>query len=220
MSRLSDRDRATKETAESLQKVAKSLDLQRLTQLSLPEVEAVVDLVAKIIPAGNVPGMILSGLTRISGENVQPQKARQDINILFNEVSIFLEQIKYGAFFAGPAGIIWGYQNLLWLAGKDPESAFPEGIWQFYVDYALREDTARHANETHGFDTVLHQNKIRLSEVDRLTAWVMASVMALHPYYSLLTSEWYERTASWLLQGSDKHHRYLRQLGKTKAVHT
>ena len=49
MSRLSDRDRATKETAESLQKVAKSLDLQRLTQLSLPEVEAVVDLVAKII---------------------------------------------------------------------------------------------------------------------------------------------------------------------------
>ena len=95
MRRLSDRDRATKETAESLQKVAKSLDLQRLTQLSLPEVEAVVDLVAKIIPAGNVPGMILSGLTRISGENVQPQKARQDINILFNEVSIFLEQVNY-----------------------------------------------------------------------------------------------------------------------------
>lgn len=195
-----DQDRATKDTAENLQKVARSLALERLTQLSLPEVDAVVDEVAKIIPAGNVPGMILSGLTRISGRNVQPQKAKQDINILFNEVSIFLEQIKYGAFFAGPAGIIWGYQNLLKLAGKDPESAFPEGVWQFYVDYALREDTARHANETHGFDTILDQNKIHLTDTDRLTAWVMASVMCLHQYNSLLASEWYERSATWLLQ--------------------
>jgi len=196
----SDKERATIETVESLQKVARSLARQKLTQLSLPEVDAVIDQVAKIIPAGNVPGMILSGLTRISGKNVQPQKAKQDINILFKEVSNFLEQIKYGAFFAGPAGIIWGYQNLLKLAGKDPESAFPEGVWQFYVDYALREDTARHANETHGFDTILDQNKIRLTETDRLTAWVMASVICLHQYHSLLASEWYERTASWLLQ--------------------
>ena len=144
--------------------------------------------------------MILSGLTRISGRNIQPQKAKQDINILFKEVSIFLEQIKYGAFFAGPAGIIWGYQSLLKLAGKDPESAFPEGVWQFYVDYALREDTARHASETKGFDTVLSQNRIRLTAVDRVTAWVMASVTILHQYHSLLASEWYERTSAWLLQ--------------------
>jgi hypothetical protein len=192
--------RATQETVENLQQVAKSLDLRRLTKLSLPEIDAVVDLVAKVVPAGNVPGMILSGLTRISGNKVQPQKARQDINILFREVSNFFEQAKYGAVFAGPAAIIWGYQNLLRLAGKDPESAFPEGIWQFYVDYALREDTARHANETHGFDTALEQNDIRLSSVDRLTAWVMASVTCLHQYHSLLASEWYERTALWSFQ--------------------
>ncbi len=192
--------RATQETVENLQQVAKSLDIRKLTKLSLPEIDAVVDLVAKVIPAGNVPGMILSGLTRMSGRNVQPQKARQDINILFKEVSVFFEQAKYGAVFAGPAAIIWGYQNLLRLAGKDPDSAFPEGVWQFYVDYALREDTARHANETHGFDTLLKQDNIRLSSVDRLTAWVMASVMCLHQYHSLLASEWYERTALWSLQ--------------------
>ena len=193
-------ERATIETVESLQKVARSLARQKLTQLTLPEVDAVVDQVAKIIPAGNVPGMILSGLTRISGKNVQPQKAKQDINILFKEVPSFLEHMKYQALFATPARIIWGYQNLLKLAGKDPESAFPEGIWQFYVDYALREDTARHANETHGFDTILHANNIHLNKVDRLTAWVMASVMCLHQYHSLLASEWYERTSLWLLQ--------------------
>ncbi len=195
-------ERATKATTENLQVVAKSLASQRLTKLTLPEVDAVVDLVAKVIPAGNVPGMILSGLTRISGTRVQPQKARQDINILFREVSLFFEQAKYGAVFAGPAAIIWGYQNLLKLAGKDPESAFPEGIWQFYVDYALREDTARHANETHGFDTLLNQNNIHLSNADRLTAWVMAAVTCLHQYQSLLANEWYERAALWLLQES------------------
>jgi len=195
-----DQERATIETVESLQKVARSLARQKLTQLTLPEVEAVVDQVAKIIPAGNVPGMILSGLTRISGKNVQPQKAKQDINILFKEVPGFLEQMKYRAFFATPARIIWGYQNLLKLAGKDPESAFPEGVWQFYADYALREDTARHACETQGFDTVLNQNKVRLTTVDRVSAWVMAAVTCLHQYHSLLASEWYERTATWLLQ--------------------
>jgi hypothetical protein len=194
-------ERATQATVQNLQLVAKSLTDQRLTKLSLPEVDAVVDLVAKVIPAGNVPGMILSGLTQISGSHVQPQKARQDINILFKEVSLFfVEQAKYGTMFVGPAAIIWGYQNLLKLAGKDAESAFPEGLWQFYVDYALREDTARHANETHGFDTLLKQHQIKLSPVDRLTAWCMASVTTLHQYHTLLASEWYERTSLWLLQ--------------------
>ncbi len=49
MSPISDQQRATKETAENLQRVAKSLALQKLTQLSLPEVDAVVEQVAKII---------------------------------------------------------------------------------------------------------------------------------------------------------------------------
>ncbi len=200
MSSNSNYERATQETAENLQTIAKSLALQKLTKLSLPEVDAVVGLVAKVIPAGNVPGMILSGLTRISGNRVQPQKARQDINILFKEALLFFEQAKYGAIFAGPAAIIWGYQNLLKLAGKDQESAFPEGIWQFYVDYALREDTARHANETYGFDSLLEQNNIQLNEVDRLTAWAMSAVTCLHQYQALLAGEWYERTALWFLQ--------------------
>ena len=209
-------DRATRETAENLQVIAKSLALQKLTKLSLPQIEAVVDLVAKVIPAGNVPGMILSGLSRISGNNVQPQKARQDINILFNEVSLFFEQAKYSAVFAGPAAIIWGYQNLLKLAGKDPESAFPEGVWQFYVEYALREDSARHASETHGFDTLLNRHAIQLNTIDRLTAWVMASVTCLHQYNSLLESEWHERTTLWFLQEATGENDLYKNWGEQK----
>jgi len=193
-------DQAARATIEDLQAVTRLLDSRRLTKLTLPEIDAVVDLVGKVIPAGNVPGMILSGLTNMSGNHVQPQKARQDINILFNEVALFIERAKFGTVFGGPAAIIWGYQNLLRLAGKDEESAFPEGIWQFYVDYALREDTARHANETQGFDLLLDQNNIKLDEVDRLTAWVMAAITCLHQYQQLLANEWYERTSLWLLQ--------------------
>ncbi|MEP6895726.1 MAG: hypothetical protein ABI986_08985, partial [Chloroflexota bacterium] len=196
---------ATQATIDDLQAIAKA---RRLTRLTLPEIDAVIEQVGKVIPAGNVPGMILSGLTNISGNHVQPQKARQDINILFSEVSLFYEKAKFTTVFGGPAAVIWGYQNLLKLAGKNSETAFPEGIWQFYVDYALREDTARHANETHGFDTLLNQNKIQLIKVDRLTAWVMAAVTCLHQYHQLLANEWYERTALWLLEGTHEKDLY------------
>jgi hypothetical protein len=187
-------------TANDLEKVAKTLPVQQLSKLTLPEIDAVVDLVAQVIPAGNVPGMILSGLTRLPGRHLPLQKVQQDINILFKEVGLFVDHAMYGALFAGPAAIIWGYQNLLKLAGKDIESSFPEGAWQFYVDYALREDTARHANETHGFDTMLRQHGIRLSAVDRLTAWTMTSIMCLHQFNALLANEWHERVATTLLK--------------------
>lgn len=184
---------ASEFTEKDLKTVA--LKSQQLSRLTLPEVEAVVQLISKIMPAGNVPGMILSGLSRLPGRRIPLQKLKQDVNALFSGVEQILDQAVYGAFFAGPAAVLWGYQNLLRLAGKDPESAFPEGAWQFYVDYALREDTARHANETHGFDTLLKQNNIHLNEIDRLTAWVMASVTCLHQYYALLQNEWMERVS-------------------------
>ncbi|HCB01212.1 MAG TPA: hypothetical protein DEP19_02415 [Anaerolineae bacterium] len=190
----------TEMTAKDLRTVAKNISSQQLSRLTLPEVEAVVQLVSKIMPAGNVPGMILSGLARLPGRKIPIQKLKQDVNALFSGVEQVLDQAVYGAFFAGPAAVLWAYQNLLKLAGKDPESAFPEGAWQFYVDYALREDTARHANETHGFDTLLKQNNIYLNEVDRLTAWVMASVNCLHQYHALLQNEWMERVSIALLE--------------------
>ncbi len=194
---------ATQSTANDLRTVAKAISVQQLSRLSLPELEAVVDLISKIVPAGNVPGMILSGLARLPGRRIPIQKMQQDVNALFSGVEQILDSAISGAVFAGPAAIIWGYQNLLKLAGKDPESAFPEGVWQFYAGYALREDTARHANETHGFDTLLNQHNIRLSAVDRLTAWFMASVMCLHQYNDLLKNEWTERVSISTLEESD-----------------
>lgn len=192
--------KASELTAKDLRTVAKTISAQQLSRLTLPEIEAVVQLVSRVVPAGNVPGMILSGLARLPGRRIPIQKMRQDVNALFSGVEQILDQAVFGAFYAGPAAVLWGYQNLLKLAGKDPESAFPEGAWQFYVNYALREDTARHANETHGFDTLLNQHHVPLSPADRLTAWVMAGVTCLHQYHALLANEWQERVSISLLE--------------------
>ena len=200
MSKKPGYQKAAELTARDLKSVAHKPSVRQLSRLTLPEIEAAVDLVSKIIPAGNVPGMILSGLSRLPGRRIPTPKTRQDVNALFSGVEQVLDSAMYGAFFAGPAAVIWGYQNLLKLAGKDPSSAFPEGVWQFYADYALREDTARHTNETHGFDTLLRQHNIQLCPADRLTARLMASITCLHQYDELLKNEWYERVAISLLE--------------------
>jgi len=187
-------------TADNLKTVAEAASARSLSRLSLPEVEAVVEQVARLIPAGNVPGMILSGLVRLSGSRVVPHKTvKRDINLLFKGVAQTLDAAVYGTFFAGPAAVIWGYQQLLRLSGKNLDDAFPEGVWQFYVDYAMRDDTARHANETHGFDALLNRQQIRLSAAGRITAWVMAAIYCLHQYDALLTNEWRERVYTYLL---------------------
>ncbi len=191
---------ATIKTAGNLRTIAYSLAAEGLSRLTLPEVDAAIDLVAQVVPAGNVPGIILSGLARLSGRAPSNDVIKRDIDMLFKGVEQVLDRAVYGAFFAGPAAVIWGYQNLLQLAGRDPDDAFPEGTWQFYVDYALREDTARHANETHGFDTLVKQHGLQLSRVDRITAWAMAAIHCLHQYDALLANEWRERVHIHLLR--------------------
>jgi hypothetical protein len=188
---------ASTETDKELRAIAETLAKENLSRLSLPEVDAAVKLVAQVVPAGNVPGMILSALARMQGRK---PAARQDVNALFKGMEQMLDKAVFNAVFAAPARVIYAYQNLLRLAGKNIDESFPEGAWQFYVDYALREDTARHANETHGFDTLLNANNIKLGAVDRLTAWTMAAIACLHSLPALLTNEWRERMSISLLQ--------------------
>ncbi|MBN2002593.1 MAG: hypothetical protein JXA21_04485 [Anaerolineae bacterium] len=191
---------ASLKTGSDLKTVARSLQARDLSRLSLPEIEAVSDLVARVVPAGNVPGVILSVLSRAPGRKPPMQTVRRDINLLLKGVEQTLDRVVYLAFFGGPAAAILAYQNLLKMVGKDPEGAFPDGTWQFYVEYALRDDTARHTNETCGFDALLTQHHVRLREVDRITAWVMTSIHCLHQYHALLENEWRERVYSHLLR--------------------
>ncbi|RME77541.1 MAG: hypothetical protein D6784_03540 [Chloroflexi bacterium] len=193
-------EEASIKTASQLRNIAHSRLVSELSTLSLPEIDEIVDLVARVIPAGNVPGVILNGLLRQQGSAPPPDTARRDINLIFRGIKQTLDKAVYGAAFAGPAAVLWGYQNLLKLAGKDPAQAFPDGVWQFYVTYALREDSARHANETRGFDAALARRGIRLSRVDRCTAWLMTAIHTLHRYDVHLRNEWRERVYTHLLR--------------------
>ena len=189
----------SEDTAESLKAIARSRAVQENTRLSLPEINSVAELIARVAPASNVPSIILKGLARLPGRRLPPEAVKQDLNLLFKSMDQAMDGAVYGAFFAGPAAVIWAYQNLLKLAGKDPEDCFPDGMWQFYVEYALREDTARHANETGGFDAALKERGLQLSPADRATAWIMAAAECLYHYNALLENEWRERMYCQLL---------------------
>lgn len=196
---------ATQATAANLKTIAQSQLVQDLSRLSLPEVEATSERIAEMLPAGNVPGLILSGLINLPGRMVTAERARRDINVLMNSIEKMYDAAVYGTFFAGPVAVLWGYQSLLQLAGKDPQAAFPHGLWQFYVEYALREDSARHANETVGFDKALRDIQARLLPSDRVTAWVMTAIQTLHDYHAWLENEWRERMALHLLAEMTHH---------------
>lgn len=183
----------SQDTAEVLKAIARSKAARENSKLTLPEINAVADLVSQVAPAGNVPSLILHGLTRLPGRRLPPEVVKNDLSLLFQGVDRARDGALYGALFAGPAAIIWAYQNLLKLAGKDLDDFFTDGIWQFYVEYAMREDTARHANETNGFDEALRLDNLHLSPADRATAWVMAAIQCLSQYDALLENEWRER---------------------------
>ncbi|MDQ7024261.1 MAG: choline/carnitine O-acyltransferase [Anaerolineae bacterium] len=168
--------------------------LANLSHLSRLEIDQMVQDVSELIPAGNIPTMILNGLARLQNQaSPAPENTKRDIRMIFRGMGQMLDEASYRLLVHIPARAILAYQKILKLAGKNPEDAFPRGTWQFYVDYAMREDTARHTNESDGFDNALREHNIVLSDVDRITAWVMTAIYTLHHYDDLLKNEWRER---------------------------
>lgn len=192
---------ASQLTYHGLQTIARSDKVLELSSLTLPEIDEIVKEIAKNVPAGNVPAIILENLLRLPTGKVPADVVRRDIALLFKGVEKSLKKnATYFAFYEAPAKILTAYQWMMRMTGRDSDDYFHEGTWQFYVDYALRDDTARHTCETHGFDTALTQNGIKLSPVDRLTALAMTAVFTLHQYHQLLENEWRERVHTDLLR--------------------
>jgi len=187
-------------SAEELQQILDAISSTEQIELSEVEINQIVNQLSRVMPASDIPGVITSGLARLRERHIIREGADHDINWLTSKVKPMVDRATYLGVFAGPASAIWVYQNLLQLAGKSMEDAFPDGYWQFYCEYALREDTARHTNESCGFDTILNAHDIFLDRVDRVTAWVMAAVHSLHQYDDLLENEWRERIYTQLLR--------------------
>lgn len=196
--------KAAAHTLASLHQVMPPAELTRFSNRPTAEVEALQEQVAQVIPAGNIVGLVLGGLIRVRGRTLPAEQAKSDVSALLRGLEMLPQHILpstlYGTFFVGPAAVLAGYQKILTLAGKDPESAFPDGLWQFYLEFALREDSARHANETTGFHQALAEDGLNLSPVDELAAWVCAVSQIYFQYDDLLANEWRERVYLNLLE--------------------
>ncbi|GIK36761.1 MAG: hypothetical protein BroJett011_05940 [Chloroflexota bacterium] len=196
--------KAAAHTLASLHQVMPPAELTRFSNRPTAEVEALQEQVAQVIPAGNIVGLVLGGLIRVRGRTLPAEQAKSDVSALLRGLEMLPQHILpstlYGTFFVGPAAVLAGYQKILTLAGKDPESAFPDGLWQFYLEFALREDSARHANETTGFHKALAEDGLNLSPVDELAAWVCAVSQIYFQYDALLANEWRERVYLNLLE--------------------
>src|SRR5262245_2852813 len=181
----SDRARQIRQTRQALDTIDDT-SLVNLTRLGVDGVRALKQEVAEIFPASNLPAFLLQGLIQLEGRALQQDRVAADLRVLFRGT----KQIGlYGTFLAAPALVLYGYQRLLALAGKDADSAFPDGPWQFYTQFGLREDAARHCVETVGFA----QAAPRASELDAATCWVYAAMRAIFAYDDLLANEWFER---------------------------
>src|SRR5579871_2353909 len=112
-----DYDHAKQLTASSLQKLIETTE--QLTHLSLPERTALIDEIARIIPAGNVPSLVAAGLANLPGRVVPVAESRRNLALLMQGMQTFLDKAVYNTFFVGPATVLSGYQMLLKLAGKD-----------------------------------------------------------------------------------------------------
>src|SRR5579859_2564883 len=68
---------ATRLTASDLKTIAAIPKISELSHLTLPEIEALTDQIAQVVPAGNIPGLILNGLVRLEGRQVSPTEQQR-----------------------------------------------------------------------------------------------------------------------------------------------
>ncbi len=218
---------ATMATMAALQKAVSPAELTFVSNRPLAEIEALQQEVASVVPAGNIVGLVTNGLMRLRDRSLPSGQAKSDVSALLRGIEMLPQNILsgtlYGTLFAGPAAVLGAYQKILTLTGKNLDTAFPDGLWQFYLEFAMREDSARHANETIGFQQAIHEYGLQLSEADQLAAWVCAVSQAYFNYDELLHNEWREQTYINLLEdaaeeANQSHQLHFRRLWRAWAT--
>lgn len=77
---------ATIATSSDLHTIAHSKTVREMSKLSLPEISGLVARIARVAPAGNVPGVILNGLANLPKRGPTEENVRRDIGLLFRGV--------------------------------------------------------------------------------------------------------------------------------------
>jgi len=141
-----------------------------------------------LFDAATLRGLFSSGLTLLKARRVRTQAELARANRL--DLRQLVDQIIYGIIITIPGVILQGYQNLHTALTSKP-MGHPEGSWQFYLHFGLREDLAHHTNETTGYD---EGRPAEATELDDLTAWVMTVMQFLWGYNDLMGVIWDEWT--------------------------
>ncbi|MDM8521282.1 hypothetical protein QUF64_14650 [Anaerolineales bacterium HSG6] len=183
---------AVKATLYTLKDAVSTQDLTLYSNRPTEEVEALQKEVANVVPAGNIVALVTSSLAGLRGRKLPDNQAQSDVSALLRGIEV-LPRTVFGTFFVPTAAILSAYQTLLTLTGKDQESAFPNGLWQFYLEFAMREDSANHANETIGFQTALTRYSLNLDSVNQLAAWVCAASQIYFQYDDIILNDWREQ---------------------------
>ncbi|MHB8628982.1 MAG: hypothetical protein ACYDBJ_25905 [Aggregatilineales bacterium] len=204
-----DYDRAQALTALHLRQAIEreTSDTSEYTHVTLPEQKALIEEIARLIPSGNVASLVTAGLIRAPGRIVAESDNRRNLTLLLQGMQTFLDKAAYQAFFVGPSAVLSAYQLMLKLAGKDPDQSFPDGTWQFYVEFGLREDSGRHTCETTGFHDAMARESWKLESGDELACWIAAASWLLAHYEDLLACDWDEhiRLRQYAEQTKDEH---------------
>lgn len=186
-------EEARQMTANNLRQLLAQHGGQDVSILAVPHQEELIEQVAQILPAGNVVNFVFNGIQLAKDREITPTHAHTHLNALLKGLNIMRDGALYPVMFGGPAALLAGYNMLLRLAGAKPEDFLPDGAWQFYVEFGLREDAARHSSETLGF----HQAAATLpqppDELAQLTAWVLAAMWLVWNYHQLLSLIWEEQ---------------------------
>ncbi|MCB9451842.1 MAG: choline/carnitine O-acyltransferase [Anaerolineaceae bacterium] len=185
---------ATQMTATSLRKMVTETAHQsdQPSHVSVPEREELIELISQILPAGNVVGFVFNGILNAKGRGTPSSEGRMYFNSLFKGLAIIRNNAFYRMMFLGPATVLVGLNMLIRLAGANPDEFLPEGAWQFYVEFGLREDAARHSNETRRFQQVVKKLRPSPSPAEELTAWVLSAMWLLRDYPYLSANLWEE----------------------------
>lgn len=184
---------AQRATALSINHMLNGSNVDKLTQFELQEISELAEDIGRVLPAGNVVKMVFSQLRSARGRRLDQNDSKRMMALLQQGMATMLDRASYVAFYTTPALLISGYQMLLKAAGRDPSESFPYGVWQFYLEFGLREDSGRHACETVGFQQNLSLLGGNVTEGDQLAANLLAAADLLLIYEQFLATEWRER---------------------------
>ncbi len=135
--------------------------------------------------SGTLRGLLRSGFTLLNARRV---RSRDEIAHKRFHADELINQVIYIVLIVVPAIILDIVQRLrTWLTGQP--RAYPQGSWQFYLKFGLREDLAHFTNETIGYHL---QRPPESTELDDLTAWTMTVIQFLWNYDELMGVVWDE----------------------------